>query len=141
MDINRVLNFLMDVDKEFPVPLSKRINIQEYSEKLCDKGDIFIKSVGDEIVGFIAGYATQAEGNMGYISIIAVKKEYRKQGIADELVEKFLERAKSLGKQGVHVYTYKNNLPARKMYYRCGFIDCTEIKQDRMEEIHMEYLF
>lgn len=142
MDINKVIDFFRAVDTEFPIPLSKRINIQEYSEKLCNKGDIFITSSDeDEIAGLIAGYITHAEGDLGYISIIAVKQKYRKQGIAVELVKQFLDRAKTLGKKGVHVYTYKSNLPARNMYYRCGFKDCDKIKQDRLEEIHMEYMF
>jgi amino-acid N-acetyltransferase len=63
---------------------------------------------GDEIIGFIALHIHTIE--LAEIRSLVVKENYRKHGIAKELITKAIEEAKSLYLQRLLVLTYKKEL-------------------------------
>lgn len=80
---------------------------------------VFFAYVDDKFAGQIrlwrhwSGYA--------YIDYIAVEADYRGQGIGRALIERATEWAKSKEFPGLMLETQDNNVPACRLYERCGF--------------------
>ena len=64
----------------------------------------------------------------GYISNVAVSAEYRRQGIADALINKLCERAEELDLSFVTLEVRKSNDPAIALYSKYGFVPVGERK-------------
>jgi len=56
-----------------------------------------------------------------YIEDIAVRKDYRRQGVGNELIQKAIEWAKKNDMQGLILETQDNNLSACRFYLNFGF--------------------
>ena len=80
---------------------------------------VFFAWLGDDVIGQIRlrkywnGYA--------YIDDIAVEPEYRGEGIGRALIQRAIEWAKEKGFPGLMLETQDNNVPACRLYARCGF--------------------
>lgn len=72
--------------------------------------------------GVVLGYAgvTVVAGE-GYIDNIAVRQEYRKQGIASELLKVFLRFAKAQNLAFLTLEVRVSNDPAKRLYMKHGF--------------------
>lgn len=57
-----------------------------------------------------------------YVHDLVVGVAFRGQGVGKALVRHATERAKSLGLYGVTLETQNTNLPACRLYERCGFV-------------------
>jgi hypothetical protein len=55
----------------------------------------FIAEINDELVGFLVGFMSQSEENVGYVHFAGVHPRFRKSGIGSLLVEKFYEACKT----------------------------------------------
>ena len=80
----------------------------------------------NDIIGFIYGFLKHEKGefakeNVGFIDAIYVKNEYRKQGIASQLVEEFYKWCKSKDVKYVEVSSYIKNDDACNLYKKFGF--------------------
>lgn len=118
-----------------------RINGVERTEeeKKRSKNTIF-EDVYNELEheGFYV-YAAEVEGRyIGWISLMYIPKigkwhkgtlfvdelwtapEFRKNGVAYGLMNKALELQRELGAMALRLYT--NNMPARKLYEKCGLV-------------------
>ena len=56
---------------------------------------IYIAEINNELVGFIVGFMSQTEENVGYIHFAGVHPKFRKSGIGRLLVQKFYEVCKT----------------------------------------------
>jgi ribosomal protein S18 acetylase RimI-like enzyme len=90
-------------------------------ESYVDAADrtVFFAWLGDEVIGQVRvrrywnGYA--------YIDDIAVEPEYRGEGIGRALLARAIEWAREKGFPGLMLETQDNNVPACRLYERCGF--------------------
>ena len=57
-----------------------------------------------------------------YIGSIVVDRKYRRQGIGRALLECVLDWAKSKRYPGLMLETQNNNVPACRLYEKCGFV-------------------
>jgi ribosomal protein S18 acetylase RimI-like enzyme len=57
-----------------------------------------------------------------YIGSIVVDRKYRRQGVGQALIERVVEWAKAKGSPGLMLETQNNNVPACRLYEKCGFI-------------------
>lgn len=80
----------------------------------------FICALGDN--GVVMGYAglTVVAGE-GYINNIAVRQEYRKQGVASELLKVFLRFAEAQGLAFLTLEVRVSNTAAKQLYMKHGF--------------------
>ncbi len=137
-----LLSFLETVDKDFPVPLSEKQNLAQLSEKLIQKADIFAKRIDGVLAGVAIGYITNSTTNLSFLSIVAVKKEFRGLGISKEVVSKYLQEVKkSAGRRliGAEVYTKQENKIAVKMYKDLGFVLYKPKNEPRPNDLHLIY--
>jgi ribosomal protein S18 acetylase RimI-like enzyme len=65
------------------------------------------------------------DGRRGYLHHLAVKKEFRKEGIAKKLINKSLDNLQKAGitKDKVRVFVLDTNKPALKFWKHNGFIE------------------
>lgn len=92
---------------------------RDYNVLICVKHN-------DIIIGFIYGFIKYEKGdlvkeNVGFIDAVYVKNEYRKQGIATQLVEEFYKWCKSKDVKYVEVSSYIKNDDACNLYKKFGF--------------------
>lgn len=74
-----------------------------------------------EIIGTLMHQRRQGDGNVYYISNVAVHPGQRRRGIARKLVEAALDEARAAGASRVMLDVIAGNLPAYKLYERMGW--------------------
>ena len=134
-----LIDFLFTIDKDFPIPLSDKVNIVEYAEKLMDKADLVVDMEKDSIRGLVAGYTENIIDNSAYIALVGVRDEFRGQGIAKQLVTTFIEMCREKSIQSINLYTHQTNTSAIKMYETLGFEIYDMQDEVRTQDIHYIY--
>ena len=82
-------------------------------------------------MGVFAGYANNFSDKIAYGSLLGVSSEYRHQGIASNLVKKFMCEAKKLGMIKINLEANVNNNAVINMYKKMNFIEQKDIKPSR----------
>lgn len=133
-----MLEFVRQVDKEFPIALSDKVDLELYVEKLLKYGIIYYSFKNNKLTGAVAGYINSTS-KIAYISMVAVLQEERGKGIASKLIKRFIKQCKEKKYLMVHVYTHKENQSACCMYEKLGFKNYHVDDEPRPEDIHLVY--
>jgi len=129
-------DFLESVNTDFPIPLSQKISLREYAEKIIEFGEIVVALEKNTLKGLAIGYTENLKGNSAYISVVGVKKEFRGSGIGKKVVQKFIEICRQKKIKSVNLYTHKSNKAAIKMYKALGFKENSLSEEERIHDIH-----
>lgn len=121
VSLDMIEAFLIDVDMDFPIPLSDKVILNEYAVKLYEKATLCCEIDNGTIVGMVAGYTENIINDMAYIALVGVKKEYRGNGIASKLIKQFIDISHNKKINRIHVYTDCSNKNAMLMYEKLGF--------------------
>ncbi len=128
-DIKKLTDLFYLIDKEFPIPLSEKTNIEVLIQKLLKFGNILVVMDDDKFVGVIEFYSNDEIYKMAYISVIGVIKDYQNKGIAKKLLHLAFDISKNEGMHKVVLYTHKTNQPAISMYKNLGFIETQDFNR------------
>lgn len=139
--VEEIERFLKEVDKTFPVPLSKKQNLSEYAKKLYEKATLCIEIFNGKIVSMVAGYTENLENNMAYIAIVTTAKDARGKGFAKKLLVEFMDICFAKGLDSVHLYTVVENTMAVNMYKKLGFSEYSAQNELRPNDLHLIYYF
>lgn len=91
-------------------------NIKKYLSR--NKGFSFAAFVDNTMVGCaLCGH----DGRRGYLQHVMVKFEYRKKGIAKELVNRCLDALMETGIMKTHIDVFKNNDAANRYWKKDGW--------------------
>lgn len=94
--------------------------IQRFKQGMDSVDGIYlIAEQNKEIVGLLTG---REHGGVGNIGFLGVRKQYRREGIAAALLNKFFEKARERKAHKVWLYTAPQLLPAIKLYIDNGFV-------------------
>ena len=100
----------------FSVPWSENMLAEELDNPLAS----FIVALCDN--GQVLGYAGLAVvAGEGYIDNVAVREEYRRQGIAQDLLNVFLRFGAAHGLRFLSLEVRASNEPAKRLYMKHGF--------------------
>lgn len=135
---NEIYEFLIKIDDSFPIPLSEKVNLKEYSIKLSTQATILTKKNDENIVALVAGYTKNLINNSAYICVVGVLENYRGRGFAAQLVNEFIELCKKKNILSVNLYTHKTNNNAIKLYKKIGF-NIMDNNIDRPCDLHLVY--
>lgn len=130
--LKQFYQFLVAVDRDFPTPLSKRVDLMDYARKLTKLGFVATAIKNEEIIGAVAIYCNDFDSRNAYIPLVAVKKEYRGQKISRALIICSVNYAKGLGFNKVGIQT--ENPIALQLYKSLGF----KIMDDSEERKYLE---
>lgn len=108
---------VVEIEEEsFSLPWSYK----SFEESLQLQYSSFFVAVID---GIVAGYiGTYLIGGDIDITNIAVKKSFRRQGIADKLIEEVFTYAKEEKVEFINLEVRVSNIPARTLYEKYGFV-------------------
>lgn len=133
--INEIIEFVKNIDREFPVKLSSLVNIDEYIKKLINFGSNFIVRDDNKIIGICSGYMNDNKNYNAYISLLGVDSKYRNMGIATELVNLFIKKSIENKMKRVYLETDKENFSAIKFYEKNYFTKLEEVKPNTIGSI------
>lgn len=102
-------------------PLSSRIDIRSYSEKLHNYAIHFSAWDEDYPVGIALCYFNRPETGVGYISSFSVRNEYQKKGIAGILIKNVTKYAREEHISKINLEVYRCNHNAINFYKKYGF--------------------
>lgn len=106
-DLNKLYQYILEHDNDFIPPISSKVVIKDYAEKLIRHGNVILCSLGDKIIGIAAFYCNSDD--FAFLSYLSVDKQYRNQGVANELVRRMIKHCETTPVSGIKTSTWKNN--------------------------------
>ena len=76
VDYHELLSYLEETDDLIVPRLSSRVNLEEYSKKVCKNATMFVAKKGEEWIGLEAVYFNEYP-NFSYNTLLSVKEEYQ----------------------------------------------------------------
>lgn len=113
---------LLRCDTDFVPPLSGRVEIVDYAQKIASKAIRLEAWSGGMLVGLAAAYCNDQEKRIAYITSVSVLREWTKNGIAARLVGQCIEHAKVSGMRLISLEVMEDNAPAIGLYEKSGFV-------------------
>lgn len=132
----KFFDFIKKINYDFPIPVSEKVDLNEYCEKLWEKAELVAEVQDGEIRGLVAGYVNDLKNGSAYMSLLGVSRDFRNQGLGKKLVHQFVLLCREKQIRSVNLYTHKTNQAAIKMYEGLGFEIDSEGNQNRMDDIH-----
>lgn len=116
----KILNFLRKVDHDFNPPLSSKVNLEEYVEKITQQARLIIRYSNErEIIGLAVLYCNDLKELKAYVSIVAVASAQRSKGYAKDMMQEAIDHARGAGFHTLGIHT--NNPYAMALYRNLGF--------------------
>ncbi len=113
-----------------------------FHESLSSSLSHFLVWEEEKAVGYIGLYAVSGEGS---ITNVAVHPEKRGQGIGEKLVREAIRTGARLKLEYITLEVRESNIPARRLYEKCGFRDMGKRKnfysKPREDAVIMNYFF
>ncbi len=125
-----IATHLAACDAHFVPPLSQRVAIRDYAERLANFATRFEAWAGPELVGLVAAYFNRPETRTVFISSVSVLPDRQGQRIGFRLMDLCLGHATGLGFTQVTLRVAKLNQIARQLYAKHGFRPGQSEEQD-----------
>ena len=120
-DINTAADFLFSVNDLFTIPLTERIDIPSYVEKLLNNGYLLKAVYHERIVSLAAFYANDNETKISFLSMLAVSPDFHGCGIAGRMLDSMFIICKKNNMKKQMLYVYADNKKAINRYKKSGF--------------------
>lgn len=121
---------MRSVDVDFNPPLSTRISIPEYAEKIHKNATIFSTHQGGELLAFLALYCNSKSDFTAYMTMLLVSRNHRNIGLASGLVESCIYFLRKQGFKSLRLEVYRSNSNAINFYSNFGFKKVNENERD-----------
>ena len=103
----QIAEHLLRCDSDFVPPLSGRVEIKDYAEKIATTAIRFEAWPGGALVGLVAAYCNDQDKHIAYITSVSVLRAWMSNGIAARLVGQCVEHAKTLGMRQISLEVAK----------------------------------
>lgn len=144
-DITIMTDFLVQNDRAFKRPMSvslalQNITIEEYSQKLCQKGTVvYEKAENGDVKGMLIAYMHDLPADRGsYITLLLTSDKYRNQGVGYRLVEEYKEFCSDKNISYIWANTLKISKEPGRVFEKAGF-ECVSGADE--EHLRFEYRF
>ena len=117
-----ITEHLARCNADFVPPLSSRVEIDKYAQKIASNATRFEAWSAGTLAGLVAVYCNDQEKSIAYITSISVLKARAGEGIAARLMNRCIEHAKALGMKQVSLEVAEGNTPAIRLYEKSGFV-------------------
>lgn len=124
----KILSLLLRVDEYFtPSPLSEKINLLSYSEKLANYAEHFYAVDANKLIGMCCCYINDPQRERVFITITCIDPEYIGRGIGKDLTFACENHARNEGFKFIEFEVHVENLRSIGMHKKIGyFIDRQE---------------
>jgi ribosomal protein S18 acetylase RimI-like enzyme len=117
----RIAEHLLLCDADFVPPLSGRVEIRDYAQKIASKATRFEAWSGDTLAGLVAVYCND-QARSAFITSVSVLREWTGKGIAAKLMKQCIEHSKASGMRQISLEVAGDNAPAIRLYGARGFV-------------------
>lgn len=119
----------------FVPPLSDKVNLHDYAQKIYKKSQTFEAWHKKKLVGLIAVYFNDSQSKKGYITNVSVLENYINKGIASQLIKMTKEYAQNNDFTKISLEVQSKNNIAIELYKKHHF----EIEHEGKEALFMEF--
>lgn len=116
-----IAKLLWACDECFIPPLSSRVTIDKYAEKIVHKAVRFEAWSGETLVGLVAVYCNNQEGCSAYITNVSILPQWTKRRIATNLLNRCISCVREIGMKEICLEVNRKNIPAIELYKKCRF--------------------
>lgn len=136
-NIDALYQYLLKTDNDFEIPLSKKVDLKEYSNKLLKFGNIIAVIDEGEILSIIGYYTND---NINYIAnwpILSTQKKASGKGYAKSLIREMINDCKK--KKMRYIRCDSVNKIAISIYESFGFVAYKKEIVNDLEKVFLEY--
>ncbi|MCX8500822.1 MAG: GNAT family N-acetyltransferase [Alphaproteobacteria bacterium] len=136
-----VLQHLWSCDGDFVPPLSTRLNLSDYSQKICAHAERFEYCTAEppSLVALVAAYFNRETG-IGFVTNVSVLPNYRRHGLARHLMERVVAEARARGMNGLRLEAAAGDEATLRFYQRLDFVvlDLTGVGSSQPQFLTLE---
>ena len=121
-DFNVVVDYLNKIEKDFPIPLSERVNIHEYAKKVLNKGVVLGIEYAGCLVSASLFYCNDTKHKIAYLTLLGTLCGYHGLGYAQDLLEATIEFCKKMKMDYLCLDVDIKNTKAISLYSKYGFM-------------------
>lgn len=114
-----LLNYLKEVNYDFNPALSSHSKLEEFVNKILLLGNVYAYFINEVLAGVICFYSNNLDTNTAYCSVLSVKDEFRRRGIANSLIDFYINFCCDRKIKNITIHT--NNKFALNLYLKKGF--------------------
>ncbi|MFO7826006.1 MAG: GNAT family N-acetyltransferase [Cyclobacterium sp.] len=131
-DKNILIKLIEENDSLFFPPISKRLELPKYVDKIFEHGFPYVAKINNEIAGFCFFYANDIISKRSFLSLILVKEKYRKSDlkIGILLMKNWFKIAKGIGINRLELEVAKKKITLINWYKSLGFYEKKSICRD-----------
>ncbi|HND88871.1 MAG TPA: GNAT family N-acetyltransferase [Saprospiraceae bacterium] len=107
---------------DFTPPLSEKVDIPAYAEKMSQRAVNFEAWHGDTLVGMVNAYLNDLDSRTGYITNVSTLRTHTGQGIGAQLLARCLAYATERGFRNLGLEVNAHSPGAVRLYERHGFV-------------------
>ena len=135
-DIQNLIQYLKDVDKDFGILLSEKVDLELYAIKLLNNGHVIaILNDVKSIIGINCFYSNDQVNKTAYLPILSVKSEARGKGCAKQMISKMIDMCKKNGMKTISCNSI--NPIAVSLYKSFGFKEFRTERYNNFEKIYL----
>ena len=109
-------------DAAFIPPLSERVDIRAYAQKMLSNAIRFEAWQGGEIVGLVVSYCNDLEKRTAFVTSVSVVQQWKCRGIAKNLMVNCVHHMRQQAFECIELEVAQHNNSAISLYERCGFV-------------------
>ena len=121
-DVEKLLAYLYKIDKELPVPLSVRCDIEEYASKVLKNGVVLGIEEAGELCSASLFYCNDMQSRVAYLTLLGSLSHCSGKGYASILLDASVSYSKDCGMNEFTLDTNITNNKAIGLYSRKGFV-------------------
>ena len=113
---------LRNCDVDFVPPLSSRVKISDYAQKIASKAMRFEAWSSGTLIGLVAVYCNDQNKNIAYVTSVSIMKEWIGKGIAAHMMSQCVKHVHALGMKQICLEVASDSISAIRLYEKCGFV-------------------
>lgn len=115
---DKLISFLQKIDGYFSPPLTSKVNIEGYTEKLLNNAYIDYNTYNDDIIALFAGYINK---NTFFLTLFVIDEIFQGKKVSYPLFNKNIEYLRKEKISIINLEVYKNNHRAITFYKKFNF--------------------
>lgn len=120
--LENIRDHLLLCEGVFNIPLSARVNVDSYAQKLFTKAITFEAWKNVELIGLVATYCNSPGMDSAFITNVSVEPRWQGNGIATQLMVNCLRHISEMGFKKIEMEVDLRNSRAIFLYSKIGFM-------------------
>lgn len=136
-DRERFYQYLLEVNGDFAIPLSHKVNLQDYALKLLTYGHVLVIVDATAILGAIAYYCNNQQTQIAVWPFLSVKSQNQGRGYATKLIKSMILDCRNNGMKFIQCDSV--NPIAIDLYKKIGFQETNRFTIGELTKVELLY--